>query len=95
MERMIVLGVRLDETGHVSVDAEVGRALFDLAIDLEDATPHPVDVQHVLAAIVLAEKDGLVNDQTRVLRDDESLRGIISQYLPFVFQQYGDQLGSE
>jgi hypothetical protein len=95
MERMIASGIRLDESGHVSVNAEVGRALFDIAIELEDATPHPVDVEHVLAAIVLAERDELVNDQTRVSRDNSSLRGIICKYLPLVFEQHGDQLGAE
>jgi len=92
---MIAPGIRLDDAGHVSVDAEVGRALFDLAIELEEATPHPVDVQHVLAAIVLAERDGLVNDQTQVSLQNSSLREIICRYLPLVFRQYGDQLGAE
>jgi hypothetical protein len=95
MERMIASGIQLDESGHVSVNAEVGRALFDIAIELEDATPHPVDVQHVLAAIVLAERDGLVNDQTRVSRDNLSLQKIICKYFPRVFEEYGDQLGAE
>lgn len=95
MPRMIAPGICLDDTGHVSVDAEVGRALFDLAIELEDATPHPVDVQHVLAAIVLAERDGLVNDQTQVSPENPSLQEIVCQYLPLVFKQYGDQLGAE
>ena len=95
MSRMIAPGIYLDDTGHVSVDAEVGRALFDLAIELEDATPHPVDVQHVLAAIVLAERDGLVNEQTQVSRENPSLQEIVCQYLPLVFTQYGDQLGAE
>jgi hypothetical protein len=30
--------------------------LFDLAIKLEDSTKLPVDVEHVLAAIVLASR---------------------------------------
>ena len=95
MPKMIAPGIRLDEAGHVSVDAEVGRVLFDLAIELEDTTPHPVDVQHVLAAIVLAERDGLVNDQTQVSAENQSLHEIVCQYLPLVFKQYGDELGTE
>ncbi|MAI72902.1 MAG: hypothetical protein CMM01_18625 [Rhodopirellula sp.] len=91
MERMIAVGIRLNESGEVSVDGPAGRALFDLAIALEDAVPLPVDVQHVLAAIVLAERSGLVDDQTRVTVDDPSLQQIIREYLPQVFKQYDDQ----
>lgn len=91
MERVIAVGIRLSESGEVSVDGPAGRALFDLAIALENATPHPVDVQHVLAAIVLAERDSLVDDSTQLTPDDPALQRIICDYLPLVFQQYDDQ----
>lgn len=92
MERVIAVGVCLSESGEVSVDGPAGRALFDLALALEDATPYPVDVQHVLAAIVLAERDSLVDAETRLTSDDPALTGIIRDYLPIVFQEYDDQL---
>ena len=92
MERVIAVGIRLSKSGEVSVDGPAGRALFDLAIALENATPHPVDVQHVLAAIVLAAGDALIDDSTRLTPDDKALQRIVSDYLPLVFQQYDDQL---
>ncbi len=91
MERVIAVGIRLNESGEVSVDGPAGRALFDLAIALEDATPHPLDVQHVLAAIVLAERDALVDASTRLAAEDLALQRIICDYLPLVFTQYDDQ----
>ena len=39
MERVIASGIRLSESGEVSVDGPAGRALFDLAIALEDVAP--------------------------------------------------------
>jgi len=92
MEGGIAVGICLDASGEVTVDGPAARALFDLAIALEDAIPHPVDVQHVLAAIVLAHRDSLIDEQTQVTGDDPSLQRIICKYLPLVFQQYDDQL---
>ena len=92
MERVIAVGICLNESGEVSVDGPAGRALFDLAIALEDATPHPLDIQHVLAAIVLAERDALVGPSTRLTADNLSLKRIICDYLPLVFKQYDDQV---
>jgi hypothetical protein len=95
MERMITQGISADDSGHVSVDADAGRLLIELAIDLEASVTEPVDVQHVLAAIVLAARDGLVDDQTRMSRDNDVLRNSVIRYLPVVLERFGDQLGSE
>ena len=95
MKRMIAQGISADDSGQVSVDADAGRLLIDLAIDLEDAMPQTIDVQHVLAAIVLAAGDGLIGDQTCMSRDNQTLRNRVIQYLPVVLERYGDQLGSE
>ena len=95
MERMIAQGISADDSGQVSVDADAGRLLIELAIDLEASVTEPVDVQHVLAAIVLAASDGLVDDQTRMSRDNDALRNSVIRYLPVVLERFGDQLGSE
>jgi len=95
MERMIAQGISADDSGQVSVDADAGRLLIELAIDLEASVAEPVDVQHVLAAIVLAASDGLVDDQTRMSPDNDAVRNIVIRYLPVVLERFGDQLGSE
>lgn len=38
--------------------------MIDLAIELEAAVPEPVDVEHVVAAIVLAWRAGEIDSQT-------------------------------
>ncbi len=95
MERMIAQGISSDTSGQVSVDANAGRLLIELAIDLEASQTQSIDVQHVLAAIVLAARDGLVDDQTCMSRDNDALRNSVIRYLPLVLTRYGDQLGSE
>ena len=95
MKRMITQGILVDDAGQVSVDAETGRLLIDLAIDLEGAVPQAFDVQHVLAAIVLAAQEGLIGDQTCMSRDNPTLRNSVIRYLPVVLERYGDQLGSD
>lgn len=90
----IVPGLRIDARGVASVDAQLGKLLVDLALQLEDAVSDPVDVEHVLAAIVLAARSGELDSQTP-LGDAADLIEIVSKQLKVVFSKYQGRLGAE
>ncbi|MDA1015366.1 MAG: hypothetical protein O3A00_13060 [Planctomycetota bacterium] len=52
--------------------------LFDMAIKLEGATHLPVDVEHVLAAIVFAARNGELDANTPLAADDPALANILA-----------------
>ena len=52
-EQQVVPGISISSSGQATVDPSLTEVLFDLALKLEEPTNHPVDVQHVLAAIVI------------------------------------------
>ena len=51
-EQQIVPGIFVSSSGQATVDPSLADVLFDLAIKLEEPTNLPVDVEHVLAAVV-------------------------------------------
>ena len=51
-DQQIVPGLSVSTTGQATVDGSIADVLFDLAIKLEETTRLPVDVQHVVAALV-------------------------------------------
>ena len=53
-DQQIVPGLSVSTTGQATVDPSIADVLFDLAIKLEETTTLPVDVQHVVAALVLS-----------------------------------------
>ncbi len=57
-QQQIVPGISVSSSGQASVDPSLADVLFDLALQLEGPTDLPVDVEHVLAAIVLAARNG-------------------------------------
>ena len=57
-DQQIAPGISVTSSGQATVDPTLADVLFDLAIKLEERTNHPVDVEHVLAAIVLAARKG-------------------------------------
>ena len=61
-EQQIVPGISISVSGQATVDPTLADVLFDLAIKLEEPTNHPVDVQHVLAAIVMAARSCVVGE---------------------------------
>ncbi len=94
-ERKIVHGISISDSGQATVDPTLADALFDLAIKLEEATNHPVDVQHVLAAIVLAARSGQLDSDTQLSSDDQTLAAVLTPHVRTVFANYGGKLGVE
>ena len=94
MERQIVPGISVSSSGEATVDPSLADVLFDLAIQLEDPTGLPVDVEHVLAAIVLAARNGELDAKTSLSSDDPALAEILAVHVKAVFAKFGGDIGT-
>jgi len=91
----IVPGISLDAAGQATVDPALVDLLFDLAIQLEEPTNLPVDVEHVLAAIVLAARNGELDSNKPLSSDDPTLAQVLVGHVKTVFADYGGQVGRD
>lgn len=73
----------------------MGRVLFDLATQLEDSLPYPVDVEHVLAAIVLAARQGELGPDQQLVANDEALIPILIRHLQVIFERYDGRVSED
>ncbi|RLS82087.1 MAG: hypothetical protein DWI02_02740, partial [Planctomycetota bacterium] len=80
-EILIVPGLSVSKTGQATVDSSIADLLFELAIKLEKMTGLPVDVQHVVAALVLAARSGQLDPQQPLSRDDSELAAALKVQL--------------
>lgn len=94
-DRQIVPGITMGPSGQATIAPAITNVLFDLAVELEGPTALPVDVQHVVAAIVLAEQNGEIHRHTKLAADDPALRRILSRHVEALFANYGGKLGEE
>ncbi|QDT64463.1 hypothetical protein [Calycomorphotria hydatis] len=85
----IVRGIMMSPTGEVSVHSDVHEPLFDLALALEAQTQLPVDVEHVIAAFVLASRHGQVMPIQSVTARDRVLIETLTVHVRAVFDRYG------
>lgn len=77
------------------VDPSLSDVLFDLAIQLEEPTNLPVDVEHVLAAIVLAARNGELDPNSPISSDDPALLDTLAGQVKTVFTAYGGKVGRD
>jgi len=94
-EKQIVPGISVTSSGQATVDPSLADVLFDLAIMLEEPTNLPVDVEHVLAAIVLAARKGELDPNTPLSSDDPALAQVLASHVKTVFADYGGKLGMD
>ena len=94
-DQQIVPGISVTPSGQATVDPFLADVLFDLAIKLEEPTNLPVDVEHVLAAIVLAARNGELDPNTPLSSDDPALAEILPGHVKTVFADYGGRLGTD
>ena len=92
-DQQIVPGISISSSGQATVDPSLSDVLFDLAIKLEEPTNLPVDVQHVLAAIVLAARKGELDPNTPLSSDDPALAEVLAGHVKTVFADYGGKVG--
>lgn len=94
-ERQIVPGINVDAKGQATIEAALNEVLFDLALKLEEATNLPVDVQHVVAALVLAQRRGDVSATNAISANDGVLVNVLAVHVRSVFALYGGILGDD
>ena len=73
----------------MSVDEGLTETLLDLAEALEGRTGRPVDVEHVVAAVVLANRAGNLGSDRRLRTGDDLLLMALAPHVEAVFAKYG------
>src|SRR5690606_21989196 len=94
-DQEIVPGILLSATGSATIEPFLADVLFDLALKLEEETNLPVDVQHVLAAIVLASRQGEIDPDTSLSADDAELTQKLIRHVQAVFVDHGGKVGMD
>lgn len=94
-DQQIVVGISVSSTGQATVDPSLSDVLFDYALALEEATDLPVDVEHVLAAIVLAGRKGELASTTELKSDDTKIPQLLTPYVRTVFHVFGGKVGED
>ena len=94
-DQQVVPGVSVTASGQAAVDPSLADVLFDLAIKLEEPTNLPVDVEHVVAAIVLAARQGELDPATRLSSDDPGLITVLIEHVKTVFADYDGKVGMD
>ncbi len=93
-DQQIVPGVSVTPAGLASVDPSLTDVLLDLAIKLEGTTGRPVDVEHVVAAVVLGARMGQLDPNTP-LSDDPDLVELLTVHAESIFEQFGGKVGGD
>ena len=91
----IVNGVTIDRQGTVVVGEGMQQVLCELALTLQDQTPHAVDVEHVLAAVVMAVRDGQLARNSSLDSFCKPELDILQRYVDVLFQRYGANITEE
>ncbi len=88
-------GISISPSGQATVDPSLADVLFDLAIKLEEPTQLPVDVEHILAAIVMAARQGELAPNTRLSSEDPALAAVLINHVKTVFAEYDGKVGMD
>ncbi len=88
-------GIYLSSQGEATVSQEAADSLFEIALAMEPASRHPVDVQHVLAAIVLASRAGQISPSRKLSASDAALQQILTPHIETVFEKFGGKVGED
>ena len=91
----VVPGISVTPSGQATVDPAMSDLLFDLALKLEGPTDLPVDVEHVLAAIVLAARNGELDTETPLTADNSMVIKTLLPHVKTVFEKYDGTLGRD
>lgn len=91
----IIKGITMTPEGEVTVDPALDEPLCDLAIAFQGPDDLPVDVEHVVAALILASRKGEVPSDYELRPRDKPLRAILLPHIRTIFNRYGGQVCEE
>ena len=94
-DQQLVPGISLSTSGQATVDPALTEVLIDIAIKIDDSSRFPVDVEHVLAAIVLAVRSGSIGTDTEISSDNETLMSALAEKVEIVFEKFGGKVGRD
>ena len=94
-DQQIVPGISLSTSGQATVDPALTEVLIDIAIKIDDMSKFPVDVEHVLAAIVLAARSGSIAADTELSSDNEPLISTLAKHVETVFEKFDGKVGKD
>lgn len=92
-DQQIVPGISLSPSGQATVDPALTNVLIDIAIKIDDMSKFPVDVEHVLAAIVLAARSGTIETDMDISSDSDALISALAEHVETVFERFGGKVG--
>ena len=69
--------------------------MIDIAIAIDDFSKHPVDVEHILAAMVLAARAGELKKSTVISSDDKTLMSTLAHHVETVFEKFDGKVGRD
>ncbi len=95
LNQQIIPGISLSQSGQATVDPTLTDVLIDIAIKIDDMSKFPVDVEHVLAAIVLAAGSGSIGNDTDLSSDNDGLIAVLAEHVETVFVNYGGKVGMD
>jgi len=81
----IVEGIELTSTGEAKIAQGMSETLMDLAIALEGPTGLPVDIEHVVAALIMASRAGQLNGYDQLSADDTALLNCLRPHVEAIF----------
>ena len=94
-DQQLVPGISLSTSGQATVDPALTEVLIDIAIKIDDSSRFPVDVEHVLAAIVLAVRSGSIGTDTDISSDNDTLMSALAEKVEIVFEKFGGKVGRD
>ena len=94
-DEQIVPGISVSRSGQATVDSSLANVLFDLAMKLEEPTQLPVDVEHIVAAIIIASRQGELDQNTRLSSEDPALAATLINHVKTVFSEYDGKVGMD
>ena len=94
-DQQLVPGISLSTSGEATVDPALTDVLIDIAIKIDDLSKFPVDVEHVLAAIVLAVRSGSIAADTEISSDNDTLVSALAEKVETVFEKFGGKVGMD